>query len=97
MKQKKPKKPLEPEDKEDEEEEESPTKEQEQDMLKDLKDLTSGRGFIQIGDLILGSHKGGLSACSTMAVELLSNKRVKSYLGFYDRKKVLGSLPSYID
>jgi hypothetical protein len=96
----KPKKPLEPknpEEQEDEEEEDNPMTQALQEINNDFRGLTSGKGFIQIGEITIGSHKGGLKACKNMATEILRDKNIKRYLGVFNKKKLLGSLPSYVD
>jgi hypothetical protein len=51
---------------------------------------------IIIGDLAVSS-KQGLPICKRTIKKLLSDKQVKNYLGIYGRKKLLTSIPSYID
>ena len=96
----KPKKPIEPEnpeEQEEDEEEDNPLTQSQQDFANDFKGLTSGKGFIQIGEITIGSHKGGLKACKNMATEILKDKNIKRYLGVFNKKKFLGNLPSYVD
>lgn len=91
----KPEDLIEPEDEEDENEEaQNPVEVERERITPNLR--FKDKGFLQIGELIVGTQTGGIKACSVMAKKLLRDRNIKKYLGIIEKRKN-SPFPNYVE